>query len=429
MGPRAADNRRARAHTDFIPIGSRDRLGCPRSWLGTGSKSPTARLGARSPSLTRGSSSAGRPRALAPSRVIRRSPGATPRSRARTRVASTSPTSARPTARSSTARRSRARPGSRPATSSRSASRRSRSAAAPPMPAPRGSASRRPRRPRARPPLPALRPPAPLLPAPLRVPARPRPAERPQAALRRAARRPPRLPLLRRLRPAGQGPGPPPPPGAGRPGPGPGAPPPGGGGGGRRIALIIVGAVVALLVIVGVVLAATGAFSSDEKKPKPPPLTVPSTPNTVPSVPAQSTPTQTTDNTAGKATYIIQFDRIQRSYSKQVARLIKKARNPSSVGDIITAFKRLKTLYGSTATRIGDIETPGEIRPVSRTYTSTLRVSSAGINLIIACARQRSESCYKRRLSSLSSRTRRVRKKFGRDFRARGYPVAVLAPS
>ncbi|MFL5854687.1 MAG: FHA domain-containing protein [Solirubrobacteraceae bacterium] len=230
-------------------------------------------------------------------------------------------------------------------------------------------------------------------------------------------------------RPAGQGPGPPPPPGAGRPGPGPGAPPPGGGGGGRRIALIIVGAVVALLVIVGVVLAATGAFSSDEKKPKPPPLTVPSTANTVPSVPAQSTPTQTTENTAGKATYIIQFDRIQRSYSKQVARLIKKARNPSSVGDIITAFKRLKTLYGSTATRIGDIETPGEIRPVSRTYTSTLRVSSAGINLIIACARQRSESCYKRRLSSLSSRTRRVRKKFGRDFRARGYPVAVLAPS
>jgi hypothetical protein len=193
--------------------------------------------------------------------------------------------------------------------------------------------------------------------------------------------------------------------------------------------LIIVVAVVALLVIVGVVLAATGAFSSDEKKPKPPPLTVPSTPNTVPSVPTQSTPTQTTDNTAGKATYIIQFDRIQRSYSKQVARLIKKARNPSSVGDIITAFKRLKTLYGSTATRIGDIETPGEIRPVSRTYTSTLRVSSAGINLIIACARQRSESCYKRRLSSLSSRTRRVRKKFSRAFRARGYPVAVLAPS
>jgi hypothetical protein len=221
------------------------------------------------------------------------------------------------------------------------------------------------------------------------------------------------------------------PPAPGRPaGQGPGAPPPpGGGGGGRRIALIIVGAVVALLVIVGVVLAATGAFSSDEKKPKPPPRTVPSTPNTVPSVPAQSTPTQTTDNTAGKATYIIQFDRIQRSYSKQVSRLIKKARNPGSVGDIITAFKRLKTLYGSTATRIGDIETPDQIRPVSRTYTSTLRVSSAGINLIIACARQRSESCYKRRLSSLSSRTRRVRKKFGRAFRERGYPVAVLAPS
>jgi hypothetical protein len=182
-------------------------------------------------------------------------------------------------------------------------------------------------------------------------------------------------------------------------------------------------------VIVGVGLAATGAFSSDETKPKPPPLTVPSTSPTVPSVPTQSTPTQTTDNTAGKATYIIQFDRIQRSYSKQVARLIKKARNPSSVGDIITAFKRLKTLYGSTATRIGDIETPDEIRPVSRTYTSTLRVSSAGINLIIACARQRSESCYKRRLSSLSSRTRRVRKKFSRAFRTRGYPVAVLAPS
>src|SRR5436190_15263816 len=227
-------------------------------------------------------------------------------------------------------------------------------------------------------------------------------------------------------RAAGPVPGAPPPRVAG---PGPGAPPPGGRGGGRRLVLIIVVAVVALLVIVGVVLAATGAFSSNEKKPKPPPLTVPSTTPTVPSVPTQSTPTATTDDTAGKATYIIQFDRVQRSYSKQVSRLIKKARNPNSVEDIITAFKRRKTLYGSTATRIGDLETPDAIRPVSRTYTSTLRVSSAGVNLIIACARQRSESCYKRRLSSLSSRTRRIRKKFSRAFRARGYPVAVLAPS
>jgi hypothetical protein len=224
---------------------------------------------------------------------------------------------------------------------------------------------------------------------------------------------------------AAPGPGAPPPPGV--PGPGPGAPPPGGGGG-RRVGLIIVGAVVALLVIVGVVLAATGTFSSESKKPKPPPLTVPSTPTT-PSVPTETTPTTTTENTAGKATYIIQFDRIQRSYSKQVSRLIKKARHPDSVEDIITAFKKLKTLYGSTATRIGDLDTPDEIRPVSRTYTATLRVSSAGINLIIACARARSESCYKRRLGSLSSRTRRIRKKFSRAFRARGYPVAVLAPS
>jgi hypothetical protein len=224
---------------------------------------------------------------------------------------------------------------------------------------------------------------------------------------------------------AAPGPGAPPPPGA--PVPGPGAPPPSGGGG-RRVGLIIVGAVVALLVIVGVVLAATGTFSSESKKPKPPPLTVPSTPTT-PSVPTETTPTTTTENAAGKATYIIQFDRIQRSYSKQVSRLIKKARHPNSVEDIITAFKKLKTLYGSTATRIGDLDTPDEIRPVSRTYTATLRVSSAGINLIIACARARSESCYKRRLNSLSSRTRRIRKKFSRAFRARGYPVAVLAPS
>jgi len=124
-----------------------------------------------------------------------------------------------------------------------------------------------------------------------------------------------------------------------------------------------------------------------------------------------------------------QFDRVQRSYSKLVAALIRRARNPNSVQDIITAFKRLKTLYGSTATRIANLETPGEIRGVSRTYTATLRVSSAGVNLIIACARARSESCYKRRLNSLSSRTRRIRKKFSRAYRARGYPVAVLAPS
>jgi FHA domain len=220
-------------------------------------------------------------------------------------------------------------------------------------------------------------------------------------------------------------------------GPGPGAPPPGqrpaptgGGGGGNRMVLIIVGAIVALLVIVGVVLAATGTFSSSSSKPKPPPLTLPSTSTpSVPSVPTESTPTATTQNTADKAKYIIGFDRVQRSYAKLVAALIRKARHPSSVEDIITAFKRLKTLYGSTATRIGNLETPGEIRGVSRTYTATLRVSSAGVNLIIACARARSESCYKRRLASLSSRTRRIRKKFSRAFRARGYPVAVLAPS
>ena len=132
---------------------------------------------------------------------------------------------------------------------------------------------------------------------------------------------------------------------------------------------------------------------------------------------------------ATKAAYIIQFDRVQRSYSKLVAALIRRARNPNSVQDIITAFKRLKTLYGSTATRIANLDTPSEIRSVSRTYTATLRVSSAGVNLIIACARARSESCYRRRLNSLSSRTRRIRKKFSRAYRARGYPVAVLAPS
>jgi hypothetical protein len=222
-------------------------------------------------------------------------------------------------------------------------------------------------------------------------------------------------------------------------GPGPGAPPPGqrpapasgGGGGGNRVVLIVVGAVVALLVIVGVVLAATGTFSSSDKKPKPPPLTIPSTAASTPTAPetTPTTPTSTGPTAATRAAYIIQFDRVQRSYSKLVAKLIRKARNPSSVGDIITAFKRLKTLYGSTATRIGNLETPGEIRGVSRTYTATLRVSSAGVNLIIACARARSESCYTRRLNSLSSRTRRIRKKFSRAFRARGYPVAVLAPS
>jgi FHA domain len=230
-------------------------------------------------------------------------------------------------------------------------------------------------------------------------------------------------------------------PGAPAPGaPGPGAPPPGqrpapasGGGGGRnRIVLIVVGAVVALLVIAGGVLAATGTFSSSDKKPKPPPLTIPSTAASTPTAPPETTPTAPTSTgptAATKAAYIIQFDRVQRSYSKLVAKLIRKARNPSSVGDIITAFKRLKTLYGSTATRIGNLETPGEIQGVSRTYTATLRVSSAGVNLIIACARARSESCYTRRLNSLSSRTRRIRKKFSRAFRARGYPVAVLAPS
>jgi hypothetical protein len=193
--------------------------------------------------------------------------------------------------------------------------------------------------------------------------------------------------------------------------------------------LAIIGGVVALLIIVGVVLAATGTFSSDKSKPKPPPLTIPSTAATTPSVPTTPTTTTPTQNTAGKAAYIIKFDRIQRSYARLVAVLIRKARNPSSVQDIITAFKRLKTLYGSTATRIRGLETPAEIRAVSGSYTATLRVSSAGINLIIACARARSESCYKRRLNSLSSRTRTVRKKYSRAFRARGYPVAVLAPS
>jgi hypothetical protein len=195
--------------------------------------------------------------------------------------------------------------------------------------------------------------------------------------------------------------------------------------------LIIVGAIVGLLVIVGVVLAATGAFSSSDNKPKPPPLTIPSTAATTPTAPATtpSTPTNTGPSTADKARYIIQFDRVQRSYSKQVSKLIRRARNPKSVQDIITAFKSLKGLYGSTATRVGNLQTPDEIRGVSRTYTATLRVSSAGVNLIIACARARSESCYKRRLNSLSSRTRRVRKKFGRAFRSRGFPVAVLAPS
>jgi hypothetical protein len=224
------------------------------------------------------------------------------------------------------------------------------------------------------------------------------------------------------------------------PGPGPGAPPPGqrpappsgGGGGGNRTVLIVVGAVVALLVIVGGALAATGTFSSSDKKPKPPPLTIPSTAASTPTAPPETTPTAPTSTgptAATKAAYIIQFDRVQRSYSKLVAKLIRKARNPSSVEDIITAFKRLKTLYGSTATRVGNLETPGEIQGVSRTYTATLRVSSAGVNLIIACARARSESCYTRRLNSLSSRTRRIRKKFSRAFRTRGYPVAVLAPS
>jgi FHA domain-containing protein len=240
--------------------------------------------------------------------------------------------------------------------------------------------------------------------------------------------------------PAGA-PGPAPGPGAPSPGgPGPGAPPPGqrpappsgGGGGGNRTVLIVVGAVVALLVIVGAALAATGTFSSSDKKPKPPPLTIPSTAASTPTAPPENTPTEPTSTgptAATKAAYIIQFDRVQRSYSKLVAKLIRKARNPSSVEDIITAFKRLKTLYGSTATRIGNLETPGEIQGVSRTYTATLRVSSAGVNLIIACARSRSESCYTRRLNSLSSRTRRIRKKFSRAFRTRGYPVAVLAPS
>jgi hypothetical protein len=233
-------------------------------------------------------------------------------------------------------------------------------------------------------------------------------------------------------------PGAPRPAAAPRPGAAPGAPPPGqrpapapGGGGGRRLVLIIVGAVVALLVIAGVVLAATGTFSSSEKKPKPPPLTIPSTAATTPTAPATTptTPTSTGPSAATKAAYIIQFDRVQRSYSKLVAKLIRKARNPSSVQDIINAFKRLKTLYGSTATRVGNLDTPSEIRGVSRAYTATLRVSSAGVNLIIACARARSESCYRRRLNSLSSRTRRIRKKFSRAFRSRGYPVAVLAPS
>jgi FHA domain len=222
--------------------------------------------------------------------------------------------------------------------------------------------------------------------------------------------------------PPGPGPGAPPP-----PGPGPAARPPSSGGGGNRTLLLAIGGgILLLLIIVGVVLAATGAFSSEEKKTKPAPLTIPSTAATTPSTPTTTTPT---GSTAAKATYILSFDRVQRSYSRQVSALIRKARNPSNVQDIITAFKRLKTLYGSTATRIANLDTPPDIIAVSRTYTATLRVSSAGINLIIACARQRSESCYRSRLNSLSSRTRRVRKKFSRAFRSRGYPVAVLAPS
>jgi hypothetical protein len=208
------------------------------------------------------------------------------------------------------------------------------------------------------------------------------------------------------------------------PGPGPAARPPSSGGGPNRTLLFAIGgAILLVLIIVGVVIAATSG--SGEKKPKPAPLTIPSTQST-PSTPTTTTPT---GNTAAKATYILSFDRIQRSYSRLVAALVRKARNPSNVQDIITAFKRLKTLYGSTATRIANLDTPPEILAVSRTYTATLRVSSAGVNLIIACARARSESCYRRRLSSLSSRTRRIRKKFSRAFRSRGYPVAVLAPS
>ena len=113
--------------------------------------------------------------------------------------------------------------------------------------------------------------------------------------------------------------------------------------------LIIVGAVVALLIIVGVVLAATGAFSSSSSsKPKPAPLTIPSTAATTPTAPPETTPTPTNTGptAATKAAYIIQFDRVQRSYSKLVAALIRRARNPNSVQDIITAFKRLKPCTG-----------------------------------------------------------------------------------
>jgi hypothetical protein len=178
---------------------------------------------------------------------------------------------------------------------------------------------------------------------------------RPQAVRRRRAVRldgtPPVAPRRRRSTSPGPASGPP---SGGPGGPGPGAPPPGqrpapapsGGGGGNRTVLIIVGAVVALLIIVGVVLAATGAFSSSSSsKPKPPPLTIPSTAATTP--PRRRRPRRRRDEhrpTAATAAYIIQFDRSAATRSSWPRLNRQGATEP--VQDIITAFKRLKTLYG-----------------------------------------------------------------------------------
>ena len=217
-------------------------------------------------------------------------------------------------------------------------------------------------------------------------------------------------------------------------GPGPSAPPPSDGGGRNRGLLIggIIGGVVLLLILAGVGLVAGGAFD-EEEEPRPNPVSVPTTP-TVPTVPSVPTtpPTTTTEpdsDSAGRAVYLIGFNRIQGSYARQVRALVRRFRSTSSVDQIITAFKRIKGLYGSTATRINDLDTPADIRATSRAYTSTLRTSSAGINLIIACARQRSQSCYTRRVRSLSGRTRRIRQRYKRAYRSRDYPVVIAAPS
>src|SRR5829696_2900133 len=250
--------------------------------------------------------------------------------------------------------------------------------------------------------------------------------------------------------PGGPAPGGPPPGGpggGGPPGGGPGGPlPPSGPGGalspgpaptgGRRRGLVIsltIAAAVLVLALVAGGLAVAGVFDSDETTPKvdttptaPDVPTVPSNPSTSPTTP--TTPTQPDEN-AGRAVYVVQFDRIQGSYSKQVRRLVRRARNPGSVGEIIDAFKDLKGLYGSTATRLNNLEIPDGIRPVHRSYASRLRSASAGVNLVIACARQRNQGCYDRRVKSLAGRTRKIRKQFTKSFRSRDYPVVIAAPS